>query len=197
MDEVEIRTSEGYPIRVDFVTGDEVAFPGVLGMTFAPGMKADTTHGGWRWERDLDADMRKLNELGTDVLVSVMEEHEYGEYGIPDLYEKDEIQGIGIRRFAIRDMGIPEEAEAKEYEAMIRNIVDLLRREKTVVVHCRGGEGRTGTVTACALVALGHPAREAIDLVRKTRTNTIATDDQEEFVHRCAATFEGRKGEKP
>lgn len=142
--------------------------------------------------------MRKLNELGTDVLVSVMEEHEYSEYEIPDLYEKDKIEGIDILRFAIRDMGIPKEAEAKEYEALIRNIVDLVSQEKkTVVVDCRGGEGRTGTVTACVLVALGYSAKGAIDLVRETRAKTIATDDQEEFVYSFAATFEGRKGDKP
>lgn len=197
VNETEVRTSESHAIRVDFVPREEVNVQGRLGMTFAPGMKADTTHGEWRWERDLSADMRKLNDLGTDILVSVMEEHEYSEYGIPDLYEKDRIEGTDILRFAIQDMGIPKEAEAKEYEALICNIVDHMCQGKTVVVHCRGGEGRTGTVTACVLVALGYSAKEAIDLVRKTRAKTIATDDQEEFVYRFAATFEGRKGEKP
>lgn len=197
MTNVEVRTSESYALRVDFVPSEEVDAPGRLGMTFAPGMKADTTHGEWRWERDLSADVRRLGELGIGVLVSVIEEHEYGEYGIPDLYDKDEIEGIGILRFAIRDMGIPEEAGAKEFEALLRNIVDLLRRGKTVVIHCRGGEGRTGTVTACALAALGHTAKGAVDLVRETRVRTIATDEQEEFVHRFAAAFEGRNEDKP
>ncbi len=44
--------------------------------------------------------MRKLKELGTDVLLSVMEEQEYRDFKIPDLYEADEIEGIGILRFA-------------------------------------------------------------------------------------------------
>jgi protein-tyrosine phosphatase len=132
-------------------------------MTFAPGMKAGTTHGGWRWERDLGADMRELKEeYETDVLVSVMEEHEYHSYEIPNLYEKDEIEGIEILRFAIRDMGIPEESESERYRAFVKDVVDRLRHEKNVVVHCRGGLGRTGTVAACVLVALGsHPANEA------------------------------------
>ena len=58
----ERRTSEGYPIYTDFVSGEQTGTPGRLGMTLAPGMKADTTHGEWRWERDLKADLRVLRE---------------------------------------------------------------------------------------------------------------------------------------
>ncbi len=183
MGEAGMRTSGYHKIRVDFVPSEEMDAQGRLGMTFAPGMKAGTTHGEWRWERDLSADMRKLKELGTDVLVSVMEEHEYRHYEVPDLYEKDEIEGVEILRFAIRDMGIPEEAESESYRAFVGDVVGLLRREKDVVVHCRGGLGRTGTVAACVLVALGrHSANEAIDAVREARGGTIQTDEQEDFV---------------
>lgn len=163
-------------------------------MTFAPGMKADTTHGGWRWERDLGADMRRLKEqFETDVLVSVMEEHEYRYYEVPDLYEKDEIEGVELLRFAIRDMGIPEEAESERYRAFVEDVVEHLRRGKNAVVHCRGGLGRTGTLAACVLAALGrHPANEAIDAVRKARKGTIQTDEQEDFVRRFGESLEER-----
>jgi protein-tyrosine phosphatase len=184
--EAKVRTSESHAIRVDFVPSEEVDAPGRLGMTFAPGMKAGTTHGGWRWERDLGADMRKLKgEYETDVLVSVMEEHEYRYYKVPDLYERDEIEGVEILRFAIRDMGIPQEAESERYRAFVEDVVGRLRRGKNAVVHCRGGLGRTGTVAACVLIALGrHSAKESIDAVREAREGTIQTEEQEDFV-RC------------
>lgn len=186
MGEARVRTSKSHAICVNFVPSEEVDAPGCLGMTFAPGMKADTTHGGWRWERDLGTDMRKLREEDkTDVLVSVMEEHEYRAYEVPDLYEKDEIEGVEILRFAIQDMGIPEEAESERYRAFVEDVVGRLRHGKNAVVHCRGGLGRTGTVAACVLVALGHhSANEAVDAVRKAREGTIQTDEQEDFV-RC------------
>ncbi len=186
MGEARVRTSESHAIRVDFVSSEEVDAPGRLGMTFAPGMKADTTHGGWRWERDLTTDMRKLKEEHkTAVLVSVMEEREYRYYEVPDLYEKDEIEGVEILRFAIQDMGIPEEAESEPYRAFVEDVVERLRHGDRVVVHCRGGLGRTGTVAACVLVALGrHPANEAVDAVREAREGTIQTDEQEDFVRR-------------
>lgn len=193
MGEEGVMNSESDPIRVDFVPRDETALPGLLGMTFAPGMKALGQRG--RWERDLEADLRVLRqEYGTHTLVSVMEEHEYGSYGIPELFERDLIEDIEILRFAIEDMNVPKEAEAQEYEALIREIVERMRQGKNVVVHCRGGLGRTGTVAACVLVALGrHTANDAIKAVRKARRKTIQTYDQEEFVRRFEETLRERE----
>jgi rhodanese-related sulfurtransferase len=168
----DIMTSEMHPIYADFVPDKHTKVAGRLAMTFAPGIKSLGMRG--RWERDLKADLRVLREeYEADVLVSVMEKHEYQGYGIPELLEQDLIEDIEILRFAIEDMNIPKEAEAKEYEALIQNIVDRMREGKNVVVHCRGGLGRTGTVAACVLIALGnHSADEAIDAIRQAHKGT-------------------------
>lgn len=82
-----VRTSETHPIYVDLVPEEHTKSPGRLGMTFAPGMKTPGRHG--RWERDLKADLRVLREeYGANVLVSVMEEHEYSGYGSPNCSSK-------------------------------------------------------------------------------------------------------------
>jgi protein-tyrosine phosphatase len=51
-----------------------------------------------------------------------------------------------------------------------------------VVVHCRGGLGRSGLVAASVLVALGHPSGEAIRIVRVAREGALGTPDQEDRV---------------
>jgi len=182
-----VGTSETDPIQVDFLPNDEVGTPGRLGMTFAPGMWAGSVGG--RWERNLAADVRALeDEYETDVLVSLMEDHEYRGYRIPELLERDSIGGIEILRFAIEDMGVPQEAESEGFEAFVQDVVRRLEQGQNLVVHCRGGLGRTGTLAACVLVALGrHTANEAIAAVRETRKGTVQTREQEDFVR----LFEG------
>lgn len=190
MDEKRVRTSETHPIEVDFLSDDDTGTRGRLGMTFAPGMRAPSLGG--NWERDLAADLAALEEEhGIGVLVSLMEEHEYSGYGIPELYERDAFGGIEVRRFAIEDMGVPKEAESRGFEAMVREVIDNLQRGRNVAVHCRGGLGRTGTVAACVLVALGrHSADEAISAVRAARKGTVQTEGQEDFVRHFEESLE-------
>jgi hypothetical protein len=47
------------------------------------------------------------------------------------------------------------EREAEMLCDVVRAVVDELRAGRGVVVHCQGGTGRTGTVIACTLTALG------------------------------------------
>ena len=182
-----VGTSETDPIPVNLLPDDEVGTPGRLGMTFAPGMWAGSVRG--RWERDLTVDMRTLEkEHETNVLVSLMEDHEYRGYRIPELLEQDTIGNIEILRFAIEDMGVPREAESERFQTFVQDVVRRLEEDQNVVVHCRGGLGRTGTLAACVLVALGrHAADEAIAAVREARKGTVQTREQEDFVR----LFEG------
>jgi protein-tyrosine phosphatase len=188
-----VGTSETDPILVDFLPDDEVGTLGRLGMTFAPGMQAESVRG--RWERDLATDMRALEEEHeVNVLVSLMEDHEYRGYRIPELLEKDRIGGIEILRFAIGDMSVPQEAESEMFEAFVQDVVQRLEQGQNVVAHCRGGLGRTGTVAACVLVALGHhSADEAIAAVQEARKGTVQTREQEDFVRIFEETVRARE----
>ena len=67
-------------------------------------------------------------------------------------------------------------------------IRDRLRLGFDVLVHCRGGLGRAGTVAARLLVELGASPDGAIRRVRDARSrHAIETASQEAHVARCAA----------
>jgi protein-tyrosine phosphatase len=56
--------------------------------------------------------------------------------------------------------------EAEALRDVVRAVVGELRAGRGVVVHCAGGTGRTGTVIACALAALGMPEPGVLDYMR-------------------------------
>ncbi len=54
------------------------------------------------------------------------------------------------------------QGEAGKLGDVVEAVVNEVRAGGGVVVHCAGGTGRTGTVIACALAALGMPAAEVL-----------------------------------
>ena len=55
-----------------------------------------------------------------------------------------------------------------------------------MLVHCKGGLGRAGLVSARLLVEAGHSPCEAIALVRSVRPGAIETAAQARYVEEVA-----------
>lgn len=79
------------------------------------------------------------------------------------------------------DFGVPRDDEAAI--AAIVEGVDRARAGQDVLVGCRGGIGRTGTILAAVAVATGVPADRARDWVRaRYHAHALETDAQETWV---------------
>ncbi|HVS16349.1 MAG TPA: ADP-ribosylglycohydrolase family protein [Thermoanaerobaculia bacterium] len=185
------RTSASDPLEVGFI---DPASPGAsegvplppgsrLGLTLAPGKKQANPASGPAWHRDLDADLFRLRaHHGVDVLVSLTEDHELDALAIPELGRATRLAGMEHLRFPIRDQGVPADGHA--FRQLVEQVVWRLRRQRTVVVHCKGGQGRSGVAAAAALVLLGDEPRRAIERARAARPGAIENDAQEDFVER-------------
>lgn len=183
--EVEIPVYLEYDIDVDLFSSEVIELPGRLGMTFAPG-KSDSNE-----NRNLQKDLQRLRKVyDTDLLISLVQPYELKMLGISKLCAVGKRCGIAVIRYPIFDGKTPENVESMGF--LVNHILQALYVGRNVVIHCWGGYGRTGLVSACCLVGLGYSADDAIEMVRETRSRTIETKKQEVFIK----AFEGYLKEK-
>jgi ADP-ribosyl-[dinitrogen reductase] hydrolase len=61
-----------------------------------------------------------------------------------------------------------------------------------IVVHCRGGLGRTGVIAARLLIELGEAPDKALQRVRAARPGAVETPEQEDYVLRGVSNLISR-----
>ncbi|MBW6456192.1 MAG: cyclin-dependent kinase inhibitor 3 family protein [Trueperaceae bacterium] len=179
------RTSESDPIRVHWVP--DLPTAGALGLTLAPGKHGQSFYHPAGWARDLDADLDRLRRHHrADVLVSLIEDHECDLLGIPDLRGRARDAGLEVRHFPITDGSVPPPWRGDAFAELVAAIRRSLDDGRRVVVHCRGGVGRSGLVAAAVATTCGDDADAAIARVREAQPHAVETREQEAYVGRFA-----------
>lgn len=175
-----VKTSANDPIAVDFMASDVLRAPGRLGMSIAPGKHDEDS--GAIWQRDLATDLARLkHELKVNKLVCLLETEEMAQLGIPDLLQKANALGIETTHFPVDDNGKPESME--RFQQVVASAVAALEAGETVLVHCKGGRGRTGMVAAACLVQQGYGPDAAIETVKKYRDGALTVQIKCDAVH--------------
>jgi protein-tyrosine phosphatase len=105
------------------------------------------------WDRDLASDLDVIAAWAPLVVLTLIEEHEFS-----DVRFETQWQRLG-----------------SELSREIQN-------GSRVLVHCRGGLGRAGSVAALLLIGLGIEPQDAIRRVRAVRPGAIETSEQERYV---------------
>jgi len=170
-------------IRVDFLPPGTHGLPGRLGLTIAPGKwRPGLDHASDSLVRD---DLLRLRDFyGAKVLVTLLEEFEMKKLAIPELLPTAHRLRLRSLWFPIPDVTAPSDLDGAA--RLVDDILGAMSSGETVVVHCRGGLGRSGTIAACCLAARGRDPTEAIELVRAARPGAVEIRDQEAFVERFA-----------
>lgn len=182
-----IFTSLTNPLRID-----SVPVPGrggAIGMTFCPGKKCMGASG--YHDRDLGLDLKAIRDWGAEILVSLIEEHEYHKVGIGD-FEERMPEGMLHLQLPIKDASVPGRAWEERWKKEGRLVHSVLRRGGRVCLHCMGGLGRTGMVAARLLVEFGVHPEDAIRMVREARPGTIETRAQEASVRALEGLWQMR-----
>lgn len=172
------RTSVTHSLRVN-----ELAHPagGLIGMTLCPG-KRDPHGMSGPWRRHLATDIEAIRDWGASVVVTLVQSQELELLNVEGLGEAVREQGMEWLHLPITDGGVPDDAfEVAWWDAGPR-LRELLADGGRVLLHCRGGLGRTGVIAARLLVEAGVAPQEAIKNVRAARSKTIENATQERYV---------------
>lgn len=176
------KTSESHPLRVaeiDLGEGQK------LGLSFCPGKTQPNAMSG-TWKRDLEADLLRIRSKGYEVVVSLIEAHEFLELEVGEMregaVEDAEMKWIWV---PIVDGDVPTQAN----DDGLKEVLNSLLSGESVFVHCKGGLGRAGTVSAWLLTHYGRTAQEAISEVREVRKGALENQRQERWVSDHAMMF--------
>jgi ADP-ribosyl-[dinitrogen reductase] hydrolase len=150
-------------------------------MTFCPG-KTDLGAATGAWERDLNIDLDAAVAWGASAVISLIEDHEFDLLKVPGLGSAVEAKGMRWFHLPIRDVKPPDSRFTGQWSTDGPLIHQMLREVGNVVLHCRGGLGRTGTVAAQILVEMGIDPVDAISEVRQARRGAIETTEQKDYV---------------
>ncbi|MFP6593906.1 MAG: cyclin-dependent kinase inhibitor 3 family protein [Dehalococcoidia bacterium] len=141
-------------------------------MTFCPG-KVDPHAREGAWRRDLDTDLDAIASWGARTVVTLVEDQELEFLQVRGLGDGVRARGMQWIHFPMVDTEAPGGTFDVRWPAVGSEIVSELKRGGNVVLHCRGGLGRTGTIAVLLMREFGHPVEEAIELVRSAREDTI------------------------
>lgn len=173
------RTSASHPLQIASVQ----PWPGsgLIGLTFCPGKKQPNAATG-AWDRDLDTDVAAIAKWDAAAVVTLVEDHELAALAVPDLGKVVAAHHMDWFHLPIPDVSVPPAAFEAGWNAVGEGLRSRLRNGFNILVHCKGGLGRAGTIASRLMIELGVPPREAVDKVRKARPGAIETAAQLAYV---------------
>ncbi len=175
---MDVRTSLTHPLQIACLS---TPMAGDIGLTFCPG-KHDPGAMTGAWSRDLTTDLQAICDWGATTLVTLMETHELELLRVPTLGETAQISGLKWMHLPIRDVSVPSAAFERQWPVAANAIEQELESGNNVVIHCRGGLGRTGLVAGMLLVRNGVLPIEALDAVRAVRPGAVETEEQKQYL---------------
>merc|ERR1711964_792241 len=109
--------------------------------------------------------------------IVLLEDHEDIEYAGVELEKFYEDQDVYMQRLPIKDYCVPSEDDAV---TLIEDLLNKLRAGEHIIMHCAGGNGRTGIVLYGLYRRIG--IKYALKSLRKVNSKYVETAEQEKFV---------------
>lgn len=132
----------------------------------------------------LAADVAALVAAGVTDVVCLLADDELQRLGLEHEPEVVSAHGLGWHRLPTPDFGLPDEDETATVVGAVR---ERLNEGASVVVHCRGGIGRSSTFAAIVLMHDGLDERKVWKVLSKARGRRVPeTGAQRRFAAKLA-----------
>jgi hypothetical protein len=164
------------PLQIDEIRA--APYGGVIGIALCPGHSGRTD----LINRNLSDDLASIISWGADMVLTLMQLHEFSEIGVPKLPKMMRRIGVPWHHLPIIDTKTPDRHFEGSWSTLGPEIIANLKEGAKIFIHCRGGLGRSGTIAARLLVEIGHPPEHAIDTVRLCRSGAIENYEQETYI---------------
>lgn len=121
---------------------------------------------------------------GAATVVGLTDPQEAARLGRADLASHLASAGLPWLPAPIDDFSAPGASFELAWPALRARLLERLDAGDKILVHCRGGLGRSGTVAAALLIAAGLTPNAAVGAVRRARPGAIETAEQEAWLSR-------------
>jgi len=117
-----------------------------------------------------------LIRAGADAVITVLPNSELERLSLRTFCEKAAAQPFKWFQLPIEDDSEPDQRFETAWLEAKDALIDLVRSNKTIAIHCRGGSGRTGLMAAILLLESGESWDTVKPLIQSIRPKALTLD---------------------
>lgn len=164
------------PFQIDQL--EALPYPGIIGISICPGHRGRPDLG----LRDMDEDLAAIRRWGAVGIVTLMQADEMPLISAERLPVAVARSGLPWFHLPISDGDVPDAAFDWQWSSVMPQIDRILGSGDRLLVHCRGGLGRSGVVACRLLIEKGETPEAALRRVRAARPGAVENARQEAYV---------------
>ena len=123
----------------------------------------------------LAEDVARIEAWGASLVVTLTLSEELEELGVPELPSALMQRGVAWCHWPVRDFDVPDGDALCCWPEVFDTIKAVLRDQGQVLIHCRGGCGRSGMLALRVAVEMGEAPRDALQRLRAVRPCAVET----------------------
>lgn len=140
-------------------------------------------------EADLATSLTQIKKAGAQAILTFMTQAELDKNDLSDLGESIKAKGMSWFHLPIVDDEAPEAPFLTAWETAGPAIHRLIEQGKSIAVHCKGGSGRTGLVSAQILLERGESIGPLMKRIQELRPNAFTHACHRDYLQILATTL--------